>query len=157
MEQVTEIPLKKVTAAQIIRTHNTALKVKIDENIYIGTEYFFLREDMVTIGYANKLKKLINRRELKENTFKDLADIDTYKYSENNKYHFFDSKHKIIVLETEIGDIGVNYNYYSYFKKRNLNFKFNNNCTGFNPIGMFKGNDFVGVIMPTRIKVGEKN
>lgn len=157
MEQVTEIPLKRVTAAQIIKMHNTALKVKIDENIYIGTEHFFLREELATIGYVNKLKKLINRKELKENTFKDLADIDIYKCNENNKYRFFDSKHKIIVLKTEIGDIGVNYNYYSYFKKRNLNFKFNNIGIGFNPIGMFKDNDFVGVILPTRIKVGEKN
>jgi hypothetical protein len=156
MEQVTEIPLKKVTAAQVIKNHYTALTVKIDGNIYIGTEFFFLREDLATSGYINKHKKMINRRELREDTFKDLADIDNYQYSEKGKFHFLDSKHKIIVLETEIGDIAINYNYYSYFKKRNLELKFN---AEIGPIGMFteKGNEFAGIVLPYRVKSGDKN
>jgi hypothetical protein len=149
-----EIPLKKITAAQIIKMHNTALKVKIDGNIYIGTNFFFLREDLATSGYINRHKKLINRRELKEDTVKDLSDIDNYKCIENGKFHFFDLKHSIIVLETEIGDIGINYNYYSYFKRRGVNLKFKSSV---DPMGMFKNNEFAGAIMPTRIKESDKN
>ncbi|MFC0906334.1 hypothetical protein ACFHWD_16785 [Clostridium sp. MT-14] len=154
MEQVTEIPLKKVTAAQVIKNHYTALTVKIDGNIYIGTEFFFLREDLATSGYINRHKKLSKRRELKEDTFKDLSDIDSYKCSENSKFHFLDATHKIIVLETEIGDIAINYNYYSYFKKRNLELKFN---AEIGPIGMFTATKFAGIVLPYRLKVGDEN
>lgn len=154
MEQVTEIPLKKVTAAQIIKSHYTALKTKIHGKTYIGTEFFFLREDLATTGYVSRHKKLINRREFKEDTFKGQSDIDSYKCSEREKFHFLDLKHSIIVLETDIGDVGINYNYYSYFKRRNLDFKFNSTIA---PIGLFKDNGFAGVVLPVRLKVGDKN
>ena len=156
MEQVTEIPLKKVTAAQVIKNHYRALTVKINEKIYIGTEFFFLREDLATTGYVNRHKKLINRRELRDNTFEGLTDIDNYKCGESNKFHFLDATHKIIVLETDIGDVAINYNYYSYFKRRNLEFKFNGEI---GPIGMFtqEGNEFAGIVLPYRVKSGDKN
>ncbi|AJA50086.1 hypothetical protein CPAST_c40570 [Clostridium pasteurianum DSM 525 = ATCC 6013] len=145
----TEIPLKKVTVAQVVKAHYRGLRTKINGVNFIGTEYLFLKEVFATKGFKNRINKLSEIKEIKENTFEHLKDSDQYKCSDDGVKYQLLAKDSIIVLNTKIGDIGINYNYYSYFKKLGTELRFTSNTT---PIGIFKDDEFIGVVLPIRIK-----
>ncbi|MFL0245498.1 hypothetical protein [Candidatus Clostridium stratigraminis] len=143
-----EIPLKKVTVRQIIKSKNIGVKTQIKNKSFIGTEFYFLKEDMATPGFISSINNLGELKEIKGRVFEYLTDLDEYECSDEDVNYRLLGK-DIIVLKTKIGDIGVNYNYYSYFKKFGVKLRF---IGSVNPIGMFKDDEFVGILLPVRIK-----
>lgn len=146
-----EIPIKKVTVAQVVKSRFSALKTKVKGVNFIGTEYFFLKEEIASKGFLNRIGALKESREINGNAFEYF--LDGYKFTDNDVEHYkISSDNLIIILDTgrdKLGKIGLNYNYYSYFKKLGAQLKFKDRVS---PIGLFKDNEFIGVVLPIRIK-----
>lgn len=146
-----EIPIKKVTVAQIIKLSAKRLVTKINGSDFIGTEYFLLREDFATKGFINRLNALqTETRQLKDGIFDYLADPDRYKCTDEDIVGFkLICNDTIVVLDTAVGSIGIDYNYYSYFKKLGVSLRFKSHL---DPIVMLKNDEFVGILLPVKIK-----
>lgn len=137
---------KKVTAAQVIKSQYIGASAVIKGRKYIGTQYFFISEDLAPKGYMNRISNLKEIKELQGNNFEYLTDFDYYNFSEEEIEAELNMKW--VEFKTNKGIIGMNYTYYSYFKKLGFELRFRG-CV--EPIGMFKDDEFVGIVLPVRI------
>ena len=132
---------KLVTVAKIIT--KDAITTYIGEDKYLGTGHFLLREDLCKADYKKRIKKLFFR-EVATDTFKSIK-MEDYSLKEKEA---FDYKEKIICLKDEEFKIYLDKNYYKYFKQQGLEFKFSSNLSY---IGLFKNDEWVGVVMPIKV------
>jgi hypothetical protein len=146
-----EISLKKnVRINQIITKSDIGLITKIKDVDYIGTGYFFVRKDQAPQSFISAVNRLDDIRKLAPTNFmaKISTNYDDYKISEKDvKYGTV--KDGKVIFETEIRKIGLNYKFYSYFKKQlKVEFRFSDSLI---PVGMFKDKKFIGVLMPVKL------
>lgn len=144
-----EIPLKNVRVTQVIKPWATSIVLKIKDITYIGTEYLLIREDIAPKSFINGINKLENQKAVRGDIFKNNTEADYYTCSDGDieDYRLTDDG-KVIVLKSYLGQLGINYFYYCYLKRLGIELRFNGLLQ---PIGMFKNNEFVGILFPIRI------
>ena len=116
----------------------------IGDDNYMGCAHFFLREDLCKADFKRRVKKLYVR-EVAKDTFKDFTKLD-YKFSEKDleereNYYIIKDGENITIIQKI---------YYKYFKQEGYEFRFSDDEKG--PIGLFKNNEWVGVVLPMVIK-----
>lgn len=116
----------------------------IDDDNYMGCAHFFLREDLCKADFKRRVKKLYVREVVKD-TFKAFTKLD-YKFSEKDleeheNYYIIKNGENITIIQKI---------YYKYFKQEGYQFRFSDDEKG--PIGLFKNNEWVGVVLPMVIK-----
>lgn len=116
----------------------------IGDDNYMGCAHFFLREDLCKADFKRRVKKLYVR-EVAKDTFKHFIKLD-YKFSEKDleegeNYYIIKDDDNITIIQKI---------YYNYFKQEGFEFRFSDDEKG--PIGLFKNNEWVGVVLPMVIK-----
>lgn len=140
-----EIPIKKVNISKIINNNSVVMKTKINNNTFIGTDCLFIKEDIASKSFKNRIYKRNDIKKVNDDTFNYM--INDYNFTEKdiNNFDILEDDTFLIIYINETYKIGVNYNYYSYFKKFGIQLKFKDKIS---PIGLFKNNSFVGIILP---------
>lgn len=148
--------LKRVPIKKIIPPDSPGAKITISGKNYIGTKHYLLREDITPKAFISAVNGLSEIKVLNPPSFESYFKDDFYHCSDIDaeteliKDKVIDGKKLLIIMiKTEAGPVYVNYDYYCYFKKLGLEFRFN---TPTLPIGLFKNNEIVGILCPIELK-----
>lgn len=143
---------EKITVAKLIPEGTRCLSTYIGEDKYIGSEHFLLKEDLCKSDLKRRVEKFF-LREVNEDTFKTYKD-DYYKYSVKDIAKS-DIKTGIpyITLIDGTNTTHIQSKFYQYFKNCKLEFKFNSSVSS---IGLFKDDEWVGMVLPVRVSNEEK-
>ena len=137
---------KKVTAANVIP--DKSITTYIGEIKYLGTQHFLIKEDVCKNDFKKRVEKLFER-EIAKDTFKPLFE-KTYEFIEKETIeNQLDGNRKYVVLKDGDTCTYLDNKFYKYFKQLGLEFRFTNNLLA--PVGMFKGDELVGIVMPIRV------
>lgn len=135
----------KVTVAKLI--NEETITTYIGDDKYLGTKNFLLREDVCSTDYKRRVEKFF-LREVTKDTFKDFKDNDYPNEEKELIIPELIEGIKYVTLKDGESIVHVQELYYKYFKQIGLEFRFINKVA---PIGMFKENEWVGVVMPIRV------
>lgn len=135
----------KVTVAKLITTET--LTTYIGDTKYLGSKYLLLREDLCKSDFKKRVEKYF-LREVTKDTFKNEM-TDDYPYSEKEliQHQVVDGTPYVTLKDGE-KVTHLDEKYYKYFKALGLEFRFKGKVS---PIGLFKGDEIVGLVMPIRI------
>lgn len=136
---------KKVTVSKLI--NENTITTYIGNEKYLGTKNFILREDICKADYKRRIEKFF-LREVSKDTFKDFKE-NNYPYQEKELIipEIIEGI-KYVTLKDSENIIHIQDIYYKYFKQLGLEFRFIHTVA---PIGLFKDNQWVGVVMPIRV------
>lgn len=136
---------KKVTVSKLI--NENTITTYIGNEKYLGTKNFILREDICKSDYKRRIEKFF-LREVSKDTFKDFKE-NNYPYQEKELIipEIIEGI-KYVTLKDSENIIHIQDIYYKYFKQLGLEFRFIHTVA---PIGLFKDNQWVGVVMPIRV------
>lgn len=135
----------KVTVAKVITTET--LTTYIDDIKYLGSKYFLLREDLCKSDFKKRVEKYF-LREVTKDTFKNQM-TDDYPYSEKEliQQQVVSGVPYVTLIDGE-KVTHLDEKYYKYFKSLGLEFRFKGKVS---PIGLFKDDEIVGIVMPIRV------
>lgn len=136
---------KKVTVSKLI--NENTITTYIGNEKYLGTKNFILREDICKADYKRRIEKFF-LREVSKDTFKDFKE-NNYPYQEKELIipEIIEGI-KYVTLKDSENIIHIQDIYYKYFKQLGLEFRFIHTVA---PIGLFKDNQWVGVVMQIRV------
>ena len=144
LEVIREDPKEeKITIAKLIPEGTKCLTTYIGEDKYIGSEHFILREDLCKSDLKRRVEKMF---------FREVAN-DTFKLNKEEEYLFEPKEIKesedYITFKDGEFVIHIQPKFYKFFKDLNYKFKFTSSKT--RPIGLFKDDEWIGMILPIRV------
>lgn len=134
---------EKITVAKIISKEDRGIKTIIDDDTYYGTGTFLLKSSMCRSDFKKRVESQLFR-EVAADTFKSNKE-DIYEFKEKE---LINDGSNYITLKDEGNYVHINTNYYKYFKELGVEFRFN---TKVSPVGMFKNNEWVGIVLPIKV------
>ena len=145
--------LKGVRPTSILHKANSCLSLTIRSEIYLGNEYFILKENKAPAAYIKRWMVLGEVKEINAKTFEYLTDYHYYDFSDNVediiiKVGEHADQKGCIKFQFKDSFVWLNHKYYSYFKNLGIEFRFTGTVS---PVGMFIENEFVGMLLPVRI------
>jgi|GEM_PF-5732825 len=131
-----------VTIAKLIPIDTRCLTTVIDHKAYYGSEHFILRKDLCSNTLIKRVDKLF-LREIQENSFRSNKEG---KYVEVQAVEFMET---YLTLNSGINKANISCLFYEYFK--NLGYELKIGVNHHNPIGIFKDNEWVGMVLQIRV------
>lgn len=139
--------------SQVKKTSPTSarcVRVEIDGKRFIGTGVFLIREDLAPESYLKNVKDLGDEKEMSPGLIRAYASQEHYKDAKESadivtlEVAVFDTKYV-----SNTGQVAINAIFYEYFRKTLKPwFYFRSSAE---PVGMFQGDDFVGLVLPFKL------
>lgn len=140
--------IASITVAKLIPEGSQGLTTYINDEKYYGTGHFILKEYLCKSDFKKRVEKFYFR-EVEKDTFKSNKD-DIYSYYEKELItQDISEGTKYVTLKDGENIIHIQGIYYKFFKQIKLEFKFTD--SKLNPIGLFKENEWVGMVLPMKV------